>query len=290
LSLIQKVEILEKFMNFAKWIFILLIVNIAVTIYTNQHSNPSSLLVSPQSSINSSSISSFQRDPISSTSPRNPYHFCDYVFIDCGTNRGDNIKAFAGDIINEEITDFKNSIFKTYNVTEGDFCVFGFEGNTIHTKKLIKRQEKYNEKFRLLKIFYETLISDTDGKLKFYTDNGYKHEGSSISVDKTSLGINADRFETVNSIDFTNFLHSFREAKVIFIKLDVEGAEFGILSESLAKGSFCVQGTKFYIAIEYHIGKKASSPPYREIENSFGDVVETILHESCDVEWFHIRE
>jgi len=305
--LTQKVDSLQKVIICSFAILLSLIVATFIfehTFYQNQHPDQSPIFP-PQLSINSSllpiitrqaqnPLSSSRNPPQSSNSPRsippNPYEFCDYVFIDCGSNRGDNIEAFAGDKINEEITETKDSIFNTYNVTKNDFCVFGFEGNPFHTPNLQEKEKKYKTHFRFLKIFYETVISDTEGKLKLYTDNGHYHEGSSISADKTTLGINADRFEIVDSIDFAKFLKSFSGAKVIFIKMDVEGAEFGIISEGLAQGSLCIDDIKFYIAIEYHIGKKASPPAYRNIENSFGDVVETILREQCDVDWFHIKE
>ena len=123
--------------------------------------------------------------------------------------------------------------------------------------------------------------------MKFYI--GEDLTSSSITSDKITGNIRSNVFETVRSIDILSFLEKFSEAKVLFLKMDVEGAEYPIVARMLATGAFCSGAQSKYVAIEYHAKKKASPKEYRAVEQHFPEVIETILKHQCGVEFTHFN-
>lgn len=206
------------------------------------------------------------------------YSHCDYVFIDGGANVGDTLFTFSGEK-DEEIVEMRNEIFEQHNVTSEDFCIFGFEGNPRFTGILKKAEAKLSEKAKLSKIFTATVLNDREGATKLYISP--THHGSSIEWRKTTGKIRKRNFEVVSSVDIVSFLEQF-QPKVIFLKLNIEGAEFRVLSHLLSHGSFCRWSAAKYIAVQYHIGIKAAPVKYRDIEETFEGVVHTILEDQCN--------
>lgn len=178
------------------------------------------------------------------------YSKCDYIFIDGGVNTGDTLAAFAGTAYGE-ISEVRMQIFKRFNVSASDFCVFGFEGNSRFTGLLKKTEDKLASTFQHIEIFTETILTDRNGEARLYISP--THDGSSISWRKTTGKVRKRNFEVVQSVDLALFLEKFNP-KVVFMKFDIEGAEYPVLSRLLTYGSFCKLDAAKYIAIDYHPG------------------------------------
>jgi len=213
------------------------------------------------------------------------YSKCEYIFMDAGTNRGDNLQTFANVIDNEEITEFKNKIFKTHKVTESDFCVFGFEGNKNFKKPLEDLEKELSKHFKHLQIFTRSIVLDKGGHKKLYMS--YDTLGSSISAQKETGGVSNMDYQWVRAIDLADFISNFHP-KVLFLKIDVEGAEYPVLSHILTDGRFCKMSATKYIAVEYHAGINAAPEPYRNFDKMFPLVIEPIMETQCNVTFSEI--
>ena len=77
---------------------------------------------------------------------------CEYIFIDAGSNVGDNLDVFAGIQDNGEITTLKNHIMKKHHVSEKNFCVFGFEGNSEFTSTLHQKENELKSIFKRIEV------------------------------------------------------------------------------------------------------------------------------------------
>jgi len=202
---------------------------------------------------------------------------CMHVFIDAGSNRGDNIEALLGDwhaqaqrraMPLQEIYDKNFGADNEYRCAS--VCAFGFEANAHHTPVLKRAEATYTRRGVRVHYFTETAVSTTDGKSTFFLDDGThqsRHNGeTAASLFKSLQTSGSGTLRRVRTVDLASFIATeilprrlppaesvgrgaagFRPSVVL--KADIEGAEFGMLSRLLEYGVLCQLQTA---AVEFH--------------------------------------
>jgi len=183
------------------------------------------------------------------------YKYCKHVFIDGGSNKGDTIDAFVGIAENGEI-DRKHRGEKSMRdrFLEGirvqDVCYFGFEGNARWSTTLKEKEAKLTRQhtLKLIEIRTETVLLDEAKNLTFFIDPSGDSVGSSFEK-----GSRRDWQEShVTGVDLAAFIDQF-DFESLFLKLDIEGAEYPILKKLMRQGQLCKPKKRIYLGIETHI-------------------------------------
>jgi FkbM family methyltransferase len=130
------------------------------------------------------------------------------IFIDCG--------AHCGESILEAKRRFGN-----------DIKIYSFEANTNLAEALINHfKNDSNVKVENKAVWTE------DSFIEFYLSTSWS-DGSSVYKEKNSGGISENVLLKVPCIDLSSFINSFDKDDYIILKLDVEGAEYEILSKMI---------------------------------------------------------
>lgn len=192
---------------------------------------------------------------------------CYHVFLDVGANVGVhgrflfepeqyNETRVAGDIFNEEFGRQRDN---------RDFCVFAFEPNPAHKKRL----EQVETAYKAMGWRYEFIpagISDQEGNMTFYHlhDERFNEWGFTTVRKVHPLGF-AGIEEQVTVIRLASWLQEQVHERVIpttvygeygdsgpkvVMKFDVEGLEFVVLPDLLVSGALC--NTVDFVFGEFH--------------------------------------
>jgi len=152
-------------------------------------------------------------------------------FIDCGSNIGDTIDLF--------LQNFKNA--KQYQI-------IAFEPN--------KQLKSYYKKYENVTL-YQKAVWIADETKEFYI--GIKNEHSTNSrLDDFYQGRKKEKFlnesESVECIDFSRYIAAnFSTQDEIILKLDIEGAEYQVLSKMIADNTISFINELY---IEFHNTQK----------------------------------
>lgn len=189
---------------------------------------------------------------------------CEHIYLDVGTNIGVQIRKLY-----EPHYYPKAPVLEYFHKFFGEesnwkkVCAIGFEPNYKWTQSLTDLQNSYNSMGYPVIIFTETAVNIHNQNVTFYTEPYEKpknHEwGSSL------LNWN-DRMkkDIAGSISFSSLLSliNTRAGKTnnskIFMKLDIEGAEYMILPDLLLTGAICHVN---FIAAEWHPEVYKETPP-----------------------------
>ena len=89
-------------------------------------------------------------------------------------------------------------------------------------------------------IFINKAVWIKDGYINFYRDiYDHRKAGGSLLKEKTSGKLNKDEPIRVESIDFSKWVkHTFSKSDYIILKMDIEGAEYKVISKMMTEGSF----------------------------------------------------
>lgn len=183
------------------------------------------------------------------------FEACKGLYLDVGTNVGTQIRklyqpeSFPGAKSVEQF----HSIF--HGVSLSDVCTFGFEPNPEHKAWLEKVQDSLQCQGYNVKIFTETAVHTENGNMTFYRDLKTPERYKEWAASLTNWQNNSQDAEvTVQTIDLACFLHNLFVSHIlprkipVLMKLDVEGAEYGILEKMLSAGVMC----GIQITIEWH--------------------------------------
>lgn len=130
------------------------------------------------------------------------------IFIDCG--------AHCGESILEAKRRFGN-----------DIKIYSFEANTNLAEALINHfKNDSNVKVE------NKAVWTKDSFIEFYLSTSWS-DGSSVYKEKNSGGVSENVLLKVPCIDLSSFINSFDKDDYIILKLDVEGAEYEILSKMI---------------------------------------------------------
>ena len=141
----------------------------------------------------------------------------------------------------------------------------------------------------------EIIVTDSSKeRVTFHLAEDENSIGSSIIADRPNvkdIGMKA----TVSSVNILDVINRFEHAAVLVLKLDVEGAEYDVMSKILSSGILCKPSWgKVYVAIEWHgrYGDTSVPKKWRKMNQRdftfIPDFSEKILSDNCDVEFFRL--
>ena len=139
------------------------------------------------------------------------------IFIDGGARIGEAIEAFLN----------------TREDLKG--CdVYLFECNENHHETLKNIQET-NKDYNF--IVRNEALWDSDGVMDFYTSiDVWGDHGCTLDPTKTEK-LDLDNPKKVKTIRLSDFINQFPEEDYIILKLDIEGAEYNVVSDLLSSGA-----------------------------------------------------
>ena len=144
------------------------------------------------------------------------------IFFDVGAHKGESIDLFA----------------KNFNINE----IYSFEPSPVNYSYLKKNKEKFQKKFRSLKIIIENYALGSEKKNLVIKQ---LKESSSSTINKINensnyfkkksfflTGLKNENFFSeikINQIKLTDYIESNKIQKIDFLKIDTEGYEFYVL-------------------------------------------------------------
>ncbi|MDA3840725.1 MAG: FkbM family methyltransferase [Patescibacteria group bacterium] len=135
------------------------------------------------------------------------------IFIDLGAYNGDSAEK-ALEIYN----DFEK--FYLFEPTKNNFLIL---------------KEKFGRDQRFLLYNSAVDIKNQEG-VKLYYGDTYGEEGNSLLKEKINCDI--EKFELVNTINFSDFLlKNFEKKDYLVLKIDIEGKEYEILEDMIESGA-----------------------------------------------------
>lgn len=148
-----------------------------------------------------------------------------------------------------------------------DFCYYGVEGNPRFTSRLLEVESNVMRMkprpVQLVRFLTQHVATDTNGPTKIYLDTvNVEHNfwGSSIySTHHNAVKSNKTAVDVQGITLSTLLKKAVRPPGHVIVKIDIEGAEFMVLSEVVKSNILCelVQnGVKVHVIVEYHDDKK----------------------------------
>lgn len=146
------------------------------------------------------------------------------IFLDCGAWNGQSVKVFR----------------KVYDPNY-EYEIYSFEPNPLY--------KDYFKKFQR-NVFSDKAIWIDDCERYFYLDYSRKKAGSTLIKEKTSGVLDKNNPIKVKCIDLDRWIkENFDKSDYIILKLDIEGAEYKVLSHMMKGGSMKYINKLF---IEWH--------------------------------------
>jgi hypothetical protein len=175
---------------------------------------------------------------------------CSAVYLDCGSNIGVQVrKLFEPELYpNAQVLGHFDRIFgPNRTITTGKVCAFGFEANPRHQRRLNSLQECYNSKGWRTQFFVPTAIANTNvGAVEFYEDDAKKENYWSSSIYEQANTVQHIKIPTLNLGQFImdeivgrTLPFGQDEPGPVYMKLDIEGAEYQALGSLLSSGAIC---------------------------------------------------
>lgn len=158
------------------------------------------------------------------------------LFLDCGGHVGESIMHFK----------------KTPLYSNMKWDIHTFEPYEELADKMLCRDDKDVTLHRSAVWTHDGEIDFylTDGRSDYYGVEDVPWGSSTLMKEKTSGNVNPDRKETVPCVDIAAFTEKHgKDADLIILKMDIEGAEYDVLEHMLETG---VMNKINVLMIEYH--------------------------------------
>jgi FkbM family methyltransferase len=153
--------------------------------------------------------------------------FQECYFIDCGANNGCSVRKFRNEI------DLDNR-----------YHIYSFEPNPAFSDCFDKFENH---------TFIPKAVWTENGKLSFYDSLQNDKYGGTVCDGKSSGNVDYSHPLEVDAINFPSWVMStFTDKDFIILKLDIEGAEYEVLTKMLMNGSLDKVNLLF---IEWHVEK-----------------------------------
>jgi FkbM family methyltransferase len=185
-----------------------------------------------------------------------------YVFIDLGANNGDSLANFFH---------LENSAPVRFHLSdkrhEISWKVFAFEANPLFTAQLLKLKASLSTMHRI-HIYNGTAAWTRNGYIDFYLDTvNTKRQfwGSSLKKTHPDVVRSGKRKIKVPCVDIAELVHQFTADDFVFMKIDIEGAEYDLLLHLLKSGALNLID---FLAVEYHpdaVGIYSSSDAFNYV-------------------------
>jgi hypothetical protein len=185
----------------------------------------------------------------------NQINQCQHIYLDVGTNIGIQLRKLYEPSLYPR-ADILKHFESFYGPIENrnQVCAIGIEPNPKWTKSLSDLESYYQEKGFGIVIFTETAANVHNKNMTFYTepyekDENHEWGASLIPWNKKMIPTTSGSISLSTLIQLIQYRKGKTSNSTVFMKLDVEGAEFEILSDLIFTGSICHVNQ---IAIEWH--------------------------------------
>lgn len=199
---------------------------------------------------------------------------CEHIYLDMGTNIGVQIRKLyqPQGYPKAKILSYYDQYFGEIGLkNRKNVCAIGFEGNAIHTPRLLELQDAYTKVGYPVVIFTDTAVWTSEGTMNFYRDHQAakdKHEWGASTVP----WLKGANYTTAISIDMNHLMHrihalwasssSHTNNSRTVAKMDIEGSEYEVLPHMITHGSICMIDV---MTIEWHANFFKS--PDRKVED-----------------------
>jgi hypothetical protein len=207
---------------------------------------------------------------------------CQWVYLDVGSNIGVQVrKLFEPEGYPEaEILPFFDKMFgrdRNLPSNRKHMCVFGFEPNPKHESRLFSLEQAYSRLGFRVKFFNRTAVSTEDGTASFFAESeqegGANNYWSASLLSNVPLARNTDTYTVQTMRLATWLLDEIGDRKLpqdlpmsapkpaVFMKLDIEGAEYTVVNDLFHTGALCTAVDS--AIIEYHSqGRLSMAQPF----------------------------
>jgi hypothetical protein len=189
---------------------------------------------------------------------------CSAVYLDVGSNIGVQVRKLFEPTLYPDAK--VHRYFDQYfgNVenrrTPGKVCAFGFEANPVHVPRLKSLEACYNSKGWRTMFIVPRAVSNTDNEsLEFFTDSDARNKFWASSIFQLKARTPGGSAVKVQSFDFARFVEDHITGRLlpepgdvpgpVYVKLDIEGAEYQVLGGLIRTGGLC---HLTHASIEFH--------------------------------------
>lgn len=175
-----------------------------------------------------------------------------YILLDLGANTGDSVYNFF------DMDSIYPKMLPSYLVSKAAWTVYAFEANPKFDEKLakmkfdIEKNPAENDQHRhVVHAYNRTAVWTYDGFIDFYLDTDNEKQnfyGSSLRRAHPDVRDGKTRVN-VSCVDLVRVLRQFRREDFVVIKMDVEGAEYDLLTHMIVNNALELVDL---MAIEYH--------------------------------------
>ena len=190
-------------------------------------------------------------------SQESKYSPCRNTFFDLGANSGDTLKRlFSKKADRSRKYRSIGAVLRKTSLTVSRMCVLSFEGNPRFSRQLQLFQRRHAHDCLLLEVFSETAVYFRNENVTFYLDslNSRTQAGSSLVSEKvTSTQKHAVRIQGIDFgelLDKLSFIAHEQWNGVVIVKMDLEGFEYSLLRNLIARGLLCKNVD--YLLVEFH--------------------------------------
>ena len=234
---------------------------------------------------------------IMNITPQNPLDGCYHVYLDCGSNKGVQIrKLFEPEKYpNATVLQIFDKNFgsvnerrQEYSETGGIVCAIGFEPNPEHTKYLKQIESSYNQCGWRVLFLTESAVSDHNGIGKFYRTGKY-HRGMGAGIlPPVEEDEPHKKVDLIRLNDFLKNVVNTRKLPIhpadsspprVVMKLDIEGSEVDVVSDLIFNGGFQYINS---IMVEWHKWKQTSTER-KQANDLLKDVVNSLSEYSTTI-------
>jgi FkbM family methyltransferase len=138
------------------------------------------------------------------------------------------------------------------NMKQTNWIVFAFEANPLFTETLFELKNDLTQLKHTINLFNGTAAWTRNGYIDFYLDLVNKRThfwGSSIKETHPDVVHSGKKKITVPCVDIADIVDKFNVEDFLFLKIDIEGAEYELLIHLLQRN---LLRKIDYVAIEYH--------------------------------------
>mmetsp|Transcript_5063 Transcript_5063/g.16475 ORF Transcript_5063/g.16475 Transcript_5063/m.16475 type:complete len:239 (-) Transcript_5063:3200-3916(-) len=180
------------------------------------------------------------------------------VYIDAGGRNGDTLRYFARDPLPSDKHSSAGAFKKVLNPKGKDvsnFHIHVFEALPswcVGIDRVYRRGLSTGWKMKSFHLHCPTAVWDVNGTVNFFEDGRLKSRkaGSSIFRQKNS----SRNPVQVSALDFSGWMkESFQERDYILLKMDIEGAEYKVLTKMIKDNTLCLIDK---LVIEWHCQEK----------------------------------
>jgi FkbM family methyltransferase len=160
---------------------------------------------------------------------------------------------------------------------KGNVCVFGFEANPVHAKRLNSLNDAYNAKGWIVNYNVPLAVwKNTDG-VDLHVYNVHKTAlGSSITNRNDRNPRETVHVPSVNISKFVKYIKAKYNPDIIMGKLDIEGAEYEVLPSLEKNGLLCAEQGFHIITYEFHTYFKGANKNW-VLPRTFSPCTETLM-------------